>query len=418
MRAPVLDRAPQRRALAEQVLLADELLEAAWANLDGQRTSRSLIATADRPTPARGRLRILAKQGVHALSIARGSPGSRLFSPGGCQRVRVEPMRMSVGAAEMLPSPGGGLEYLDLGGDIAARSPLQLFWRRLRHDRVALLSLGFIVFVVVLALAAPLVVKLLGLPGPNVENASLTNAFGSPLGPSGAHPFGVDQVGQDVMSRVIYGTRVSLEVGVLGTAIATTIGVLLGVLAGYYRGWPDTLLSRLTDVMLSVPLLMLGLGLGAACAVRGCVKGLVQPGVGSIIFIIALAGWTYMFRIVRGLVLSLREREFVEASRALGASDARIMFKEILPNLLAPVIVYSTLLIPTNILLEAALSFLGVGIRPPTASWGQMIAQATPIFNTAWWYMAFPGIALLLTVLAFNLVGDGLQDALNPKTAR
>jgi ABC-type dipeptide/oligopeptide/nickel transport system permease subunit len=327
-------------------------------------------------------------------------------------------MGMSVGAAEMLPPPGGGLGFLDLGGQIAARSPLQLFWRRFRRDRLALASLAFIVLLVVLAVAAPLVVKLLGLPGPNVENSSLTNAFGSPLGPSSAHPFGVDQLGEDVMSRVIYGTRVSLEVGILGTAVAAAIGVLLGVLAGYRRGWTDALLSRLTDVVLSIPLLMLGLGLGAACAVRGCVKGLVQPGVGSIIFIIALANWTYIFRIVRGLVLSLREREFVDASRALGASDARIMVREILPNLLAPVIVYSTLLIPLNILLEASLSFLGVGIRPPSASWGQMIAQATPIFNTAWWYMAFPGLALLLTVLAFNLLGDGLQDALNPRTAR
>ncbi len=144
----------------------------------------------------------------------------------------------------------------------------------------------------------------------------------------------------------------------------------------------------------------------------------VQPGLGEIIFLIALVSWTYIARIVRGLVLSLREREFVEASRALGASDWRIMFREILPNLSAPMIVYASLLIPPNILLEAALSFLGVGVRPPTASWGQMIAAATPIFNTAWWYMAFPGIALLLTVLAFNLLGDGLQDALNPRIAR
>jgi len=322
------------------------------------------------------------------------------------------------GAAELVPSPGDGLGFLDAGGDIAARSPLSLFWRRFRHDRVALVSLGFIAFVVLLALAAPLVIKLLGLPGPNVQNSNLTNAFGSPLGPSLAHPFGVDQLGEDVMSRVIYGTRVSLEVGILGTAVAAVIGIVIGVLAGYYRGWVDTVLSRFVDVVLSIPILLLGLGLGAACAVRGCVKGLVQPGVGSIIFIIALANWTYIARIVRGLVLSLREREFVEASRALGASDARIMFREILPNLVAPLIVYSSLLIPANILFEAALSYLGVGIRPPTASWGQMIEQATPIFNTAWWYMTFPGLALLFTVLAFNLVGDGLQDALNPRTAR
>jgi ABC-type dipeptide/oligopeptide/nickel transport system permease subunit len=220
------------------------------------------------------------------------------------------------------------------------------------------------------------------------------------------------------MSRVIYGTRVALEVGILGTAVATLIGVVIGTLAGFYRGWVDTLLSRLIDVVLSIPILLLGLGIGAACAVRGCLGGTIQPGLGLVIFLIALANWTYIARIVRGLVLSLREREFVQASRALGASDARIMFREILPNLVAPIIVYSTLLIPLNILFEAALSFLGVGIRPPTASWGQMIAAATPIFNTAWWYMTFPGLALLLTVLAFNLLGDGLQDALNPRTAR
>jgi peptide/nickel transport system permease protein len=325
---------------------------------------------------------------------------------------------MSAGAAEVLPSGGGALEFLDVGGDIAARSPLQLFWRRFRQDRVALASLAFIVFLIVLAVAAPLVVSLLGLPGPDVQNLNLTDSFGSPLGPSLAHPFGVDQLGEDVMSRVIYGTRVSLEVGIVGTGISTVIGVTVGMLAGFYRGWVDMLLSRFVDVVLSIPVLLLGLGLSAACAVRGCVKGLVQPGLGSIVFIISLATWPYVARIVRGLVLSMREREFVEAARALGASDMRIMFREILPNLTAPIIVYSSLLIPTNILFEAALSYLGVGIRPPTASWGQMIANATPIFNTAWWYMVFPGLALLFTVLAFNLLGDGLQDALNPRNAR
>ena len=331
---------------------------------------------------------------------------------------------MSVGAAGLLGGSGSGaeapgdLQFPLPEAGIAARSPLQLFWRRFRQDRVALVSLGFIAFLLLVALAAPLIVKLLGLPGPSVQNPNLTDQFGSPLGPSLAHPFGVDQLGQDVMSRVIYGTRVALEVGILGTAVATVIGVVIGTLAGFYRGWVDTLLSRLIDVVLSIPILLLGLGIGAACAVRGCVGGTIQPGLGLVIFLIALANWTYIARIVRGLVLSLRESEFVQASRALGASDARIMFREVFPNLLAPIIVYSTLLIPLNILLEAGLSFLGVGIRPPTASWGQMIAAATPIFNTAWWYMTFPGLALLLTVLAFNLLGDGLQDALNPRTAR
>jgi peptide/nickel transport system permease protein len=326
---------------------------------------------------------------------------------------------VSVGAAEVLPTPGeGGLEFLDAGGDIAARSPLQLFWRRFRRDRVAVVSLGFVLILIVIAFAAPLVVKILGLPGPNTQNLNLTDEFGNPLGPSGAHPFGVDQLGQDVASRVIYGARVSLQVGIIGTVISTVIGVIVGTAAGFYRGWVDTLLSRLVDIVLSIPVLLLGLGIAAACSVRGCVSGFVQPGLGVVIFIIALATWPYMARIVRGLVLSLREREFVEASRAMGASNSRIMFREILPNIAAPVLVFATLQIPLNILYEAALSFLGVGIRPPTASWGQMIASATPIFTTAWWYMVFPGVALLLTVLAFNLLGDGLRDALNPRSAR
>jgi peptide/nickel transport system permease protein len=332
---------------------------------------------------------------------------------------------MTLGAAELPYAAGGGsLGPVDFPtasaaqNGIAARSPLQLFWRRFRQDRVALVSLAFIALLIVVAIAAPLVVKLLGLPGPDVQNSNLTNQFGSPLGPSLAHPFGVDQLGQDVASRVIYGTRVSLIVGLLGTAIATLLGTIVGLLAGFYGGWIDTVLSRFIDVVLSIPVLLLGLGLGAACEVRGCLDGHVHSGLGVIIFLIALVNWTYIARIVRGRVLSLREQEFVEAARSQGASGARIMLREILPNLAAPIVVYSSLLIPQNILLEAALSFLGVGVRPPTASWGQMIAAATPIFNTAWWYMVFPGTALLLTVLAFNLVGDGLQDALNPRAAR
>jgi ABC-type dipeptide/oligopeptide/nickel transport system permease subunit len=327
---------------------------------------------------------------------------------------------MSVGAAELLHEGGGGPLLPELGGgtDVAARSPLHLFWRRFRQDRVAMVSLIVIGLLVVAALAAPLIVKLLGLPGPGAQNPNLTDQFGAPLGPSGGHPFGVDGLGEDVMSRVIYGTRVSLEVGILGTALATVLGVVVGLVAGFYGGWIDQALSRLIDVVLSFPILLLGLGLASVCAVNGCVGGLVRPGVGVIIAVIVIASWTYMARIVRGLVLSLREKEFVEASRSLGASDSRIMFREILPNLAAPIIVYASLLIPQNILFEAALSFLGVGVRPPTASWGQMIADATPIFNTAWWYMTFPGVALLITVLAFNLVGDGLQDALNPKADR
>ena len=324
---------------------------------------------------------------------------------------------MSVGSAtELLSESEGGADAVEvLPGEIAARSPRQLFWRRFRADRVAMGSAGFILLLIVLAILAPVIIKLLGLPGPNVQDPNATDAFGSPLGPTGAHPFGVDGVGRDVASRVIYGSRVSLEVGIFGTAIATVIGTVIGLLAGYYRGWVDTVVSRIVEVFLAFPVLVLGLGIGAACGVRGCAGGLIQPGIGTVLFIITISSFTYIARIARGQVLSLREKEFVEAARSLGASNRRILFREILPNLTAPLIVYASLLIPTNILLEAALSYLGVGIRPPTASWGQMIADATPIFNTAWWYMVFPGVALLLTVLAFNLVGDGLLDALNPR---
>jgi ABC-type dipeptide/oligopeptide/nickel transport system permease subunit len=274
------------------------------------------------------------------------------------------------------------------------------------------------VLLILMAIFAPLIVSLLGLPGPSVQNPNLTDAFGTPIGPTSAHPFGVDPLGEDVLSRVIYGARVSLEVGIIGTFLATVLGVSLGLIAGFYRGAADTALSRFADVVLSFPILLLGIGIASACAVNGCLGGLIQPGVPTILAIIVISGWTYIFRITRGQVLSLREKEFVEASRSLGASNKRIMFREILPNLVAPIIVYASLLIPTNILFEAALSFLGVGVKPPTASWGQMIADATANFQVVWWYMLFPGIALLLTVLAFNLVGDGLQDALNPKADR
>ena len=173
------------------------------------------------------------------------------------------------------------------------------------------------------------------------------------------------------------------------------------------------------DIVLAFPILLLAIGLASACSLgKGCLGGLITPGRSTLIVVIALSSWPYIGRIIRGQVLSIREKEYIEAARSLGASNAPDHGREILPNLVAPIIVYTSLILPTNILYEAALSFLGVGVQPPTASWGQMIASATPIFDTAWWYMLFPGIALVLTVLAFNLVGDGLQDALNPKTGR
>ena len=302
---------------------------------------------------------------------------------------------------------------------ITARSPLELFWRRVRQDKVAIGALCFIALLVLVAVLAPLVVKLLGAPSPDFADTDALNQInGQSTGPSAAHWFGVDGAGQDVFSRTVYGARVSLEVAIIATGIAVVAGTVLGLVAGYYRGWADTFISRGLDILLAFPILLLGIGLASACSIEGCVGGLIQPGLTVVILVISVASFPYMARIIRGQVLSLREKEFVEASRSLGASDRRIIFREILPNLVAPIIVYSTLVLPQNILFEAALSFLGVGVQPPTASWGQMIADASADFERAWWYMVFPGTALVLTVLAFNLVGDGLQDALNPKRRR
>ena len=256
---------------------------------------------------------------------------------------------MSIGAStELLVEEQGEAGVVELAGrEVTARSPRQLFWRRFRSDRVAMASALFIIFLIILAIAAPLVVKLLGVAGPNVQDPNATDAFGSPLGPTGAHPFGVDQLGRDVLSRVIYGSRVSLEVGIIGTAMAAFVGTVVGLLAGFYRGWVDTLVSRMVDVFLAFPVLCARASASArpaACA--GCAGGLIQPGLGTVIFIIAISSCTYIARIARGQVLSLREKEFVEAARSLGASNRRILFREILPNLVAPLIVYSSLLIP------------------------------------------------------------------------
>jgi peptide/nickel transport system permease protein len=310
---------------------------------------------------------------------------------------------------------------LTAGGDIAARSPFQLFWRRLRSDKVAMVAAIVIVLLILVAIFAPVIVSVTGAHPPNQRNPSALDEFGTPTGPNFAkhYYFGVDDLGRDVFSRVVYGARVSLLVAFVATAISMFLGVVFGIIAGYFRGWVDTLLSRSFDVILAFPYLLLGLGIGAACSFgNGCLGGLIKPGVGTVIFVIVFSTWVYIARIIRGQVLTLREKEFVEASRSLGSSHPRIMFREILPNLVAPIIVYTTIFIPTNILFEAALSFLGVGIQPPTSSWGKMIQDASSQFDTAWWYMVFPGLALLVCVLAFNLLGDGFSDALNPRSRR
>jgi peptide/nickel transport system permease protein len=328
---------------------------------------------------------------------------------------------VSAGAPELLTGADEALTIEAAGAEreIAARSPMQLFWRRFRKDKVAMVALAFVILIVLTAVLAPLIVKIAGTPNPSTTNADLTDDFGQPLGPRAGHPFGVDKLGRDVFSRTIYGSRVSLEVAFIATALIVLIGVSLGLIAGYYRGWVDTLLTRFMDLLLAFPVLVLAIGIGVACSGKdGCAGGLIQPGLPVVIFVITLTTWPYMARIVRGQVLSLREKEFVEAAQSLGASDRRIIFREILPNLVAPIIVYGTILVPQNIIYEAALSFLGVGVDPDTPSWGAMISDATSIFRQAWWFMTFPGLALLFTVLAFNLVGDGLQDALNPRTSQ
>jgi len=293
---------------------------------------------------------------------------------------------------------------------IEGRTPLELAWRRIRRDKVALVSALFIVFLCLVALFAPLVCKLIGQDpytqdrGPN----GLTED-GVPVGPSSHHWLGTDEVGRDVLARIIYGARISLEVGLVATAFAVLAGLVVGLLAGYYGGRTDTFLSRFMDVILSFPFVLTAL---SVVAVTG-------PKLVVTISVISFFTFSSVGRIVRGQVLSLREREFVEAARSLGAGNFRIMVIDVLPNLVAPLIVYSTLLIPVNIVSEATLSFLGLGVPIPTATWGEMLSNsANGLYQVAWWYLVFPSLALLLTTLAFNLLGDGLRDALDPRADR
>lgn len=335
---------------------------------------------------------------------------------------------MSIGGSEVLVEveERGLIQDVEvLAGEITARSPRELFWRRFRSDRVAMASAVVILLVVLIAILAPVVVHLLGLPNPETQNTNALNAFGGATGPSGHDPLGVDSLGEDTLSRIIYGIRVSMLIGVTGTALAALVGTVVGLAAGFFGRWVDTALMRMVDVFLAFPVIVLGLGIADACSIQGCFQiaghALITPGIVTVIFIITISSFTYIARIVRGQVLSLREKEFIEAAHSLGASNRRILFKEILPNVTTPLIVYSSLLIPVNILLEAALAFLGVGVKPPTPDLGQSIASAGGDLlngNPAWWNMIFPGVALLIIVLAFNLLGDGLLDALNPKGDR
>jgi peptide/nickel transport system permease protein len=293
---------------------------------------------------------------------------------------------------------------------IQGRTPLQLAWRRLRRDKVSMISLGFVIFLCLVAIFAPLLTALIGHP-PNTQYSNTgLSIFDHPVGPSRAFLLGTDDLGRDVLSRLIYGSRISLEVGIGATALALAFGVLLGLVSGYYGGRIDAVIARFIDILLAFPVLLFAIALVARFG----------PSLTLILFVIALFQWPLIARLVRGQVIGLREREFVEAAHSLGSSDLRIMFLDILPNLIALAIVYATLLIPVNIVLEATLSYLGLGIQPPTASWGNMIseAQTGDLYTIAWWFLVFPCIALFLTTLAFNLLGDGLRDALDPRQGR
>jgi ABC-type dipeptide/oligopeptide/nickel transport system permease subunit len=308
---------------------------------------------------------------------------------------------------------GDGLvvpDATDLEGEpgIQGRSPLQLAWERLRRDRAAMVSLVVIVLIFLLALGAPLVAAAVGHgPDDQFRDIGLTPQ-GLPKGPTRTFLLGTDDLGRDLLVRIVYGSRISLLVGVVSTLLAVAFGVLVGIAAGYLGGFVDTVLARLIDVVLSIPFLLAGI---AIVSISG-------PSLTVTIIVIAFFAWSSIARIVRGQVLSIREREYVEAARSLGASDWRIMSVDVLPNVLATVIVYTTLLIPSSIVAESTLSFLGLGVPPPTATWGGMLDGSLGYYRFAWWYLLFPGLALLITTLAFNLFGDGVRDAFDPRTDR
>jgi ABC-type dipeptide/oligopeptide/nickel transport system permease subunit len=308
------------------------------------------------------------------------------------------------------PEDGLVPDATDLGGEsrIRGRSPWQLAWERLRRDRAAMVSLVVIALILLIALGAPLVAAAVG-HGPNDQFRDIgLTPQGLPRGPTRTFLLGTDDLGRDVAVRIVYGSRISLLVGVVSTLIAVVVGVVVGVVAGYLGGFVDTVLARLIDVVLSIPFLLAAI---AIVSISG-------PSLTVTVIVIAFFAWSSIARIVRGQVLSVREREYVEAARSLGASDWRIMFVDVLPNVLAPVIVYTTLLIPASIVAESTLSFLGLGVPAPTATWGGMLDGSLGYYRFAWWYLLFPGLALLVTTLAFNLFGDGVRDAFDPRTDR
>jgi peptide/nickel transport system permease protein len=306
-------------------------------------------------------------------------------------------------------------------GKIEGRSLWQISWMRLKRDKIAIAGGCIVALLILVAIFAPLLCKIFGVT-PNdfhqdLVDPSLQTPIGKLNGISWDHPFGVEPVnGRDIFARIVYGARISLLIAFLATLLSVVIGVVMGIVAGYFGGWVDTLISRLMDIFLAFPLVLFALALVGA--LPDSMLGLSGDAlrVALIVFIIGFFSWPYIGRIIRGQTLSLREREFVDAARSLGARRPYILFTELLPNLIAPILVYATLLIPTNVLFEAGLSYLGVGVRPPTASWGDMLSIAANWYQVDPLYMVPPGLAIFVTVLAFNLFGDGLRDALDPRS--
>ena len=312
-------------------------------------------------------------------------------------------------SAEPVPAPAPG-------ADAAAPPFATAVARRFAADRWAVGALAFLALLALAALAAPwLAARVLhqsAFQQHMMDRVRIGGRWvdvvsddGLPLGPNPRFPLGADLIGRDVLARILFGARVSLTVAGLGTALAMALGLAVGLLTGFYRGVVDTLLSRFVDAMMAIPVLLLAIALASV---------LRQGSVAVVVLVLGLVNWTYLARIIRAEVLSLRERDFVEAARALGASDAQILVRHLLPNLVGPLIVFATLSLAGNILLESALSFLGVGIQPPVPSWGNMIEEGMGFYQVAWWITLFPGLAILLTVVSLNLVGDGLRDALSP----
>lgn len=295
----------------------------------------------------------------------------------------------------------------DETGPIIQRSPFELTMRRLVRDRASMAALVFILLLVVFAASAPLIESAVGHSPIEQYRSTGLSEMGLPVAPNNEFVLGTDHLGRDVLVRLAYGARVSLLVGVLASLTAAFIGLTVGMIAGYVGGATDMVLSRLIDLVMSVPFLLCALAL----------VSVFGPSLGLSVGVIVFFSWATMGRVIRAEVSSLRRREFVEASRSLGAGPVSIMIRDILPNLSVPIIVYTTMMIPSSIVFEATLSFLGLGIVPPTPSWGGMLADAATnsIYLVAWWLVIFPGTALLLTTLAFNILGDGLRDALDPR---